>query len=1051
MNEHWDDSLPVRYEGRDPYFAYYDSTAGGPIPITNPDSLDKLESFSTWLEQSDYIVLSSQRSVWSTPRLPLTYPMTTRYYDALFNGELGFELVSQFHADLHIGPLYISDVGGEFSWGEPPEIGWPPPGDLAVEEAFSVYDHPPVWLFRKTENYNQEQVRQVLGEVDLSQVTFMTPGQATQAPNGLMLSEAEFEVQRANGTFSNIFNVDGLLARSPALAAVVWWAAVILLGWLVFPLTFVIFRGLPDRGYPLARILSLLLISYFGWLVASLKLLSHTRNTLLLGVILIAILSLTIGWFRRREMGAFVRRNLALIGFVEAFALFLYVAFIIIRLGNPDLWDVIWGGEKPMDLSYFSAILKSTVFPPYDPWFAGGYINYYYYGFVYVGFLTKLLGIVPNIAYNLILPMLFSFTGMGVFSLAYNLVAWKKSREENIQLPNYPINQSTNQPDQPITQPLHRKAIAAGVVAAVLCVFLGNLAEVPLVVSTWNRASTSTLNTGIGPVDAVVHTASGALNMAFSDTPAPIYPGDWFWIPTRVINYRPGEVQPITEFPFFTFLYGDLHAHMIALPLSLLALGWAVSLALQGRASHREGKRGRWSAAVTGLQWVVGGIAIGSLQATNTWDFPTYLFIGILAVAFNIYRQHEAVNLRMVGQAGVQIVALAALSLLTFLPFTQNYGVGYSSFSLWPGSYTHLGVYLLIYGLFLFFVLTHLARELRAWTRTWNRENLQAWKPLAMPVVLLALLYVVVIAFLFIKDYWVAPFVLTLIVLAGLLGLRPNLSPQRRIPLILISSALGLTLLVELIVLDGDIGRMNTVFKFYMQVWVMLSVVGGVAAAMAWPAVQARRNRLSGRIWRYGLALLLAAAVLYPILATKAKWDIRMSAEAPTTLDGMAFMQTTEYQDNGQTVPLHFDYDALQWMRRNIPGSPVVAEGQVDQPYRSLASRVAMFTGLPSILGWAFHQSQQREVVPDAVINNRVADVNALYSTTNTAEALSILEKYEVGYIYVGQLEWVYYTPDGLNKFDSMAAQGLLEEVYRNAGVSIYEVMTTGAVVQEVD
>jgi uncharacterized membrane protein len=220
---------------------------------------------------------------------------------------------------------------------------------------------------------------------------------------------------------------------------------------------------------------------------------------------------------------------------------------------------------------------------------------------------------------------------------------------------------------------------------------------------------------------------------------------------------------------------------------------------------------------------------------------------------------------------------------------------------------------------------------------------------------------------------------------------------------------------------------------------------------MAWPAVQARRNRLSGRVWRYGLALLLAAAVLYPLLATKAKWDIRMSATAPTTLDGMAFMQTTEYQDNGQTIPLHFDYDALQWMRRNIEGSPVVAEGQVNQPYRSLASRVAMFTGLPSILGWPFHQSQQRAVVPGAMISNRTADVNALYSTTNTAEALAILEKYEVSYIYVGQLEWVYYTPDGLNKFDSMARQGLLNEVYRNAGVSIYEVLTTNAVVEDVE
>ena len=110
-----------------------------------------------------------------------------------------------------------------------------------------------------------------------------------------------------------------------------------------------------------------------------------------------------------------------------------------------------------------------------------------------------------------------------------------------------------------------------------------------------------------------------------------------------------------------------------------------------------------------------------------------------------------------------------------------------------------------------------------------------------------------------------------------------------------------------------------------------------------------------------------------------------------------------------------------------------------------------MFTGLPSILGWPFHQSQQRAVVPGTVISNRTADVNALYSTTNTAEALSILEKYDVGYIYVGQLEWVYYSPDGLNKFESMARQGLLNEVYRNAGVSIYEVLTTNAVVEEVD
>ena len=90
---------------------------------------------------------------------------------------------------LQIGPLYISDTTGQIGWGEMPEIGWPPPGDLAAEEAFSVYDHPPVWIFAKTEAYSRENTVAILGEVDLSQTVFMNPGQATDAPNGLMLSE----------------------------------------------------------------------------------------------------------------------------------------------------------------------------------------------------------------------------------------------------------------------------------------------------------------------------------------------------------------------------------------------------------------------------------------------------------------------------------------------------------------------------------------------------------------------------------------------------------------------------------------------------------------------------------------------------------------------------------------------------------------------------------------------------------------------------------------------------------------------------------------------
>ena len=84
-----------------------------------------------------------------------------------------------------------------------------------------------------------------------------------------------------------------------------------------------------------------------------------------------------------------------------------------------------------MDFSYFNAVLKSTTFPPYDPWFAGGYINYYYYGFVLIGVLVKWLGIIPSVAYNLILPTWFSMLAMGAFCIGWNLLKKRKLRSQD--------------------------------------------------------------------------------------------------------------------------------------------------------------------------------------------------------------------------------------------------------------------------------------------------------------------------------------------------------------------------------------------------------------------------------------------------------------------------------------------------------------------------------------------------------------------------------------------------------------------------------------------
>ncbi len=1035
-NEHWDDLLPVGTAGRNAYGAYYTEVSGGQRPVTHPDNPEKAQEVLNWIDEADYIMLSSQRALWHLPRLPLTYPLMMRYYEGLFNGELGFELVHQENADLQIGPLAISDTTGQVRWGEQPDVGWPPPGILAAEEAFSVYDHPPVWIFKKTETYDPEKVRAVLGSVDLSQVSVMNPLEATQAPNGLMLPAESRAVQQANGTFNDVFAVDGLLSKEPALAAVVWWLVVILLGWLAFPITYVVFRGLPDRGYALARILALLVISYLTWLAASLGWLAHSQSTILLAILLMGLVSLAIFWRRRQEMLVFIRQNWQLLLTLELIGVLLYMLQMGIRLGNPDVWDVIWGGEKPMDLSYFTAVLKSTTFPPYDPWYAGGYINYYYYGFVYAGILAKLLGIVPTVAYNLILPMLYSFTGLGVFSIAYNLVVRREQdRPDSDGVESHAVISS--------------RGVWAGLIGLVLAVLVGNLAEVGVLLDAWFRAGTESLAT-IPLIGNVARTADGAVKV-LGGAPAPIYTGDWFWTATRALNYLEGEAAPITEFPFFTFLYGDLHAHMISLPLQLLALGWSVALVLSvpdsGSETLASTSRARetrpilwWERA---LQWLVGGLAIGVLRATNTWDWPTYLVIGALAVTYYVYRRRDRFDLGTIGQAAVLTVLLAGLSVITFWPFAANYGVGYTSFSLWPGSFSHVANYLTIYGLFLFFVITFLLIEFRDWTRTWTYEKLRGAESIAVPLVVSLVLYLVLIILLAFRGYWIAPLVLTLVIATGLLGLRPGISDARRIVLVLISCALGLTLIVEIVVLDGDIGRMNTVFKFYMQVWLLLSVSSGAAAVWSWQAIKGKKP--VSRLWQVALTILLVAAALYPVLATKAKWDIRMNPNAPNSLNGMDFMPyvsygDTDYAGNSVTIELANDYQALRWMQRHVDGSPVIAEAHSGNPYRSIGNRVAMYTGLPAIVGWDWHQRQQRAVLPGELVSNRIHDVGTLYNSVDISEASAVLDKYDVSYIYIGDLERAYYRPEGIAKFEQMAIDGQLEIAYQDNAVTIYRV-----------
>lgn len=1026
----WDMSLPFRLDGYDPYGGIYRGDLN--FEMYWDDNEDKRQRFINILNQADVIFFSSNRQWGTTTRVPERYPLTTHFYRELlgcpldreviwcynvaepgdFEGRLGFDLVEVVTSYPNLGPL---EINTQFA-----------------EEAFTVYDHPKVMIFRKRADFDPAQVAASLNSVDLRNVVRLTPKRAAEWKD-LLLPAWMWVAQQAGGTWSELFPPEGLLNRAPWLGTVVLYLFLWLLGALVYPLLRLALPGLPDRGYSLARTAGLVLFGYLAWICGSFGL-AVTRSLLAAIFALIAAAGLLLAYLQWPGLAAEWRARRGYFLAVEGTALGLFVLFLLVRLGNPDLWHPIFGGEKPMDFSYFNAVLRSTVFPPYDPWFAGGYINYYYYGFVLVGMPVKLLGIQPSVAYNLVLPGLFMMVGLGAFGVGANLLsAAAKGHPEDAR---------------PGGRPIARKAVYAGLAAVTALLILGNLGTVRMYWQGLQRLAVSDLEFAEGNlIQRLGWAAQGAGKMLRGEASAlPYYAGDWYWKPSRAI--QPESGNEITEFPAFTFLYADLHAHLMALPVTILVIGWALGVMLGRGCWGLEGPTGRRYAGLSfALALMFGALAAGLLRPANTWDQYTYTALAALAL---IYRQVEAPEGRperlLPGgrwtRALLAAALLVVLSVTLYRPFDVWFQQGYNALEPWAGPTTQLSSYLVHWGLFLFVIAAWLFQETVDWMAATPLSALGRLRPHLSWIgggAALAALTVLALAFTGVAVALVAA---PLGLWVALLLLRPGQPPAKRAVLFMIGTAMALTLAVELVAVRGDIGRMNTVFKFYFQAWTLLSLSAAAGLFWLWPRLETWRPNWRSA-WTVGLAALVFGAALFPLNAGRAKIEDRMVLDAPHTLDGMEYMNHAFYTDGltAETLremDLSQDYRAIRWMQANVSGTPVIVEAHTPE-YRHWGTRFTIYTGLPGVIGWNWHQRQQRTVTPDTWVYMRIEDVQNFYRTTSVEQAVEFLRRYNVRYIVLGQLERIIYPGPGLEKFEQQ--NGVLwDKVYEEGETAIYRV-----------
>ncbi len=852
------------------------------------------------------------------------------------------------------------------------------------------------------------------------------------------------------------------------------------------PLTLRLLRNLPDSGYVFARVLGIFLVSLLLWLGTSYGLLRNTSGGAWLALLLVAMLSLWSILQGKEKEGdvrfSFLRSSLCRLPgwtYIVTVELLFFLSFAVwtyVRAYDPAISHT----EQLMDLMFINGIWSSPTYPARDPWLAGYAISYYYFGYWMLATLARFAGQPPEIAYNLGQACWFGLLFTASFGVGFNLFRLRV-RE---YIGEAETTEETDGPPEGIAGSNGKLAmpILTGLLTAVSVALTSNLH----VILEWLYAQGVRLD-GLNRLVDVYNFPEHAnvTGLWYMDSG-----WSWWWRASRVIediDLSGNHIVIIDEFPIFSYVLGDNHPHLLAMPFVILVIAVAMNwffaygqgkqgqLSVEGADSEEESDRqGSFVSSVIslatsvtrpiGLEGLLLVIAAtGALLFLNTWDFPPYWLLMLLVALFTGTRRKEEVGaalrqgLARAATVGALIVVGAILLFLPYFLTAQSQAGGILPNLLHS---TRLPQFLLMYGHFL---LAATGLLIFSWRE--QPPSVAALAAIAGLVIGLPVIFLIMTGLLTANASGLTPglagqagdimasFVSrrlgqpwTFLLLGGLASLTLGMLWQRfadfgKAPrsttfvLCLVAIGILLTYMPEFAFLRDNFGnRMNTVFKFYYQSWLLLAIAA--AYAIGWHVFLTGRSLRQqgydrGKAFYFGLAptalalLLILACLIYPVAGAYAK--IKGFGTRLPTLNGLAYVGSDELA-------------AVDWLRRNTRPDAIILEAK-GASYRVSSARISAATGRATLLGWDGHEAQWRGRAYAEMAAGRADAIREMYQSARPSTLQEHLDRWQIDFLVVGPEERAQYgvTPaveERLNQILELAFEQGSFRIYRANGAA---------------